>query len=666
MKIGLKPLLSLVLFAAIYIPATAVVLTGIGASATQATREMTEEVATIGYAQSGGIEVLFGDCISMVQSTARLDEIKQTAEGNYSIVGDSVNRIYESFALSNPYLLDIIITDASGVIFKDMREGEGSLFFGFEEARNLSRNETFVSDINISDTNYDNQNTFFVLSRVNNEDNAVGYAAMVFSTDMLADYLVACEFYEDANLFVTDRKGTALWLNGDDVTRVGEISPPGLKDIVSGVLTPQSGGSSRVGVLTPQEGGYAGGHGGINQTGNGWNWFSVYPVGKIDTLPTLILVMAVVVGVMTVACLVFAVGLMQKITNPLRGMSAKMRQINDGDIHARLGSQKVSEYSDITESFNRMMDDVLMNGEMHRAISELSDNMLFDWDYKKSSLYISDNLIKMFDIDPVRATMMNGRFIDSLMNKADAERFKIDMNRLLRTQDSIKGEYQVATRFGSVIWVLVRAHCIMDRSGGLIRVIGVITNINNEKILSLQLSERASYDFLSGLYNRDTFIRQLQSEVERNVNSRVGVIFIDVDDFKFINDRYGHNTGDEIIKHIAKVVKEKLGGNGFAGRFGGDEFVMCVTNENAISRIDMLARAVLEVFSYGYYHEKEDKTLAIKASLGIAIAPQHGRDAEMLLAAADEAMYFVKKNGKSNFFIYSPEGSVLSGVMNSI
>lgn len=89
-----------------------------------------------------------------------------------------------------------------------------------------------------------------------------------------------------------------------------------------------------------------------------------------------------------------------------------------------------------------------------------------------------------------------------------------------------------------------------------------MTDIDNEKKLELQLSERASYDFLSQLYNRNTFIRNLTSEIERRGTKRVAVSFIDVDDFKFINDRYGHTIGDEVIRFVADTIRTKVDDQG--------------------------------------------------------------------------------------------------------
>ncbi|MDR2532479.1 MAG: diguanylate cyclase [Oscillospiraceae bacterium] len=667
MKIGLKPLLSLVLLVTILVPVIAVTLTGISASRTQAEEIITDEVAALSIAQAVGFDVLLDECAQALHSLSRLDEIQTTANGNYSSVRDDVTGLFENTAATVPHLLDIIVTDANGIVCIDFFGNAGALFPAFDEAGNLARNEVFKSEIALSNPAYGGADTFFLLGRINNDEVVYGYICMVFTTEVFAETLANSDFFDgEGAVFITDRKGTALGLNGTSAARMSEIGSDALRNIVNGVVT--SGREGDSGSLNSNS--YVGSFGSINgnksNVKNGWYWFGTYPVSAIDTVPMLVRVMIIVVAVISAACLVFAFIIIRNVTVPPQDIVKKMRRINEGDMDERLMVKGTDEYAYISEAFNEMLDEVLISGEMHRAISELSDNMLFEWDFRKESLFVSDNFAGMFEVETERATLINGRFIDSLMEKEDIERYKVDIDKLLRSRDSMHGEYQVTTKTGSIIWVSIRAHCVLDRLGELLRIIGVITNINNEKLLSLQLSERASYDFLSGLYNRNTFMRELQSEITRSATSRVGVIFIDVDDFKFINDKYGHNTGDEIIKCVANIIKDKLGSAGFAGRFGGDEFVMCVTEEETLNNIGKLAAAVLELFDKGYYTKEFDITLKIKASLGIAISPEHGRDNESILAAADEAMYFVKKNGKSNYHIYNPKDSVLTELMRSI
>jgi diguanylate cyclase (GGDEF)-like protein/PAS domain S-box-containing protein len=652
MKIGLKPLLSIVLVAVILIPAGIVAAVGINASGSQNTEIKTVEVAAMGKAQAVGFTVLLDSCVAPLLSLSRFEEIKTAADGGYSSVRDEVDSLFKSFSGddANPYLQSIIVANAEGNVLIDSFGNFGYMLDEIDTARNLARNDVALSEINTAD------NTFSVFTRIDD----IGYLCMVYSTDIFTDYLKNTGFFDgDGNMFIADRNGVVLGLGDAPVTGTQIASAP-LRDIVNAVTAGRDFDSGTyIGISGSVDGN-------SNSVKNNWYWFVTYPVASIDMLPSAVIAAGIIIAGISLVFIAVAFVLVRKVTAPPQDMFLKMRKINEGDMDERLAVSGKDEYSYISESFNEMLDEILISGKMHRTISELSDNMLFEWDFKKQTMFVSNNLLELFEIDASQATLLNGRFLDGLMEKEEAERYKIDLDKLMRNHDSMHGEYQVTMKTGSVIWVSVRAHCIVDRLNELQRIIGVITNINSEKMLSLQLSERASYDFLSGLYNRATFMRELQSEITRTATSRVGLIFIDVDDFKFINDTYGHDTGDEIIKTVANIIKDKLGSAGFAGRFGGDEFVMCVTDPNTLENIGKLATGVLELFDRGYEAVKFNVTLKIKASLGVAISPEHGRSNETLLAAADEAMYFVKKNGKCNYHIYNPEESVITELMTSI
>jgi PAS domain S-box/diguanylate cyclase (GGDEF) domain len=311
--------------------------------------------------------------------------------------------------------------------------------------------------------------------------------------------------------------------------------------------------------------------------------------------------------------------------------------------------------------FNEMMDESLMSEELHRTISDISDNMLFEWDFAKESMFVSDNFKEKIGLNLNGATLNNGKFLDSLMDEDDSEKYKRDMNTLFKEKGDVGGEYKIKAASGQEIWISMRARCVTDRLGEVLRVIGVLTDITSEKNATLKLAERASFDFLSQLYNRNTFEREFASELERSVGKKVAALFIDVDDFKFINDRYSHAVGDEVIRFVADVIKSKTGETGFAGRFGGDEFVLCISDPKLVENVEVLSMDIIDDLYAGYYSQSVDTTLNIKASIGIAIYPDHSTDGKELVGCADAAMYFVKKNGKANYHIFVPEDNQLEG-----
>jgi diguanylate cyclase (GGDEF)-like protein len=350
-----------------------------------------------------------------------------------------------------------------------------------------------------------------------------------------------------------------------------------------------------------------------------------------------------------------------KAINPLGIMIERMKAITTSDRSVRFSDEGSNEYSSMAAAFNSMLDSSLMSEELHRTVSQISDNMLFEWDFRKERMFASANLKSHLEINIANSTLLNGKFIDALMSREDAELYKREINKMLKNMTCFSGEFQVKTKpRGDLIWISLKAQCICDRRGDLLRVIGVITNIDSEKKLNMQLQSSASYDFLSQLYNRPTFDRELTRELTRTASPRLGIIFVDVDDFKNINDKYGHSVGDEVLKHVSTTLKTAIGNNGFACRFGGDEFVACVTDPKAIDTIAELGERMMRIFAIGYRSTTAHATIPIKISIGISFSPEHGKDGMTLVAAADEAMYYVKKNGKSGYHIYNPAESNLS------
>ena len=198
---------------------------------------------------------------------------------------------------------------------------------------------------------------------------------------------------------------------------------------------------------------------------------------------------------------------------------------------------------------------------------------------------------------------------------------------------------------------MIKANKFYDRDDVPTKIVGVIVDIDREKKSEMHLLQKASYDNLTQLYNRETFTKTLAAEMEHSAARKTleAMLFIDLDDFKFFNDQYGHACGDEVLKFVADTLKEICFERGFAGRLGGDEFVVCITNLILIGDIGDIAQEIIDILSNGFTSESCEKELAIHCSIGIAFFRENGKNTEELIAAADEAMYVIKKHGKSAY-----------------
>jgi len=179
-----------------------------------------------------------------------------------------------------------------------------------------------------------------------------------------------------------------------------------------------------------------------------------------------------------------------------------------------------------------------------------------------------------------------------------------------------------------------------------------VQNITAQLRAEEGLRRQAQHDPLTDLPNRILFNELLEKAVCRaqRKNSQVAVLFIDLDGFKNVNDKLGHDAGDQVLLEVADYLKQHLRCNDTLARFGGDEFMILIDDVESILELKGLADKV--VISISEMSSPALQSLKIGASVGIALYPDHSDDIKTLLSLADEAMYQVKHHGKSGYFIY--------------
>jgi diguanylate cyclase (GGDEF)-like protein len=172
------------------------------------------------------------------------------------------------------------------------------------------------------------------------------------------------------------------------------------------------------------------------------------------------------------------------------------------------------------------------------------------------------------------------------------------------------------------------------------------------RLVEEDLSRNARVDFLTGLPNRREAIIELRRRLALDEHDATAVFFIDLDKFKMVNDSYGHSVGDAVLKAAACRLKNCLRPEDFLGRLSGDEFVMFISLNDGEGVIKRVSESIRDTFSIaqmclGY-------EVAITATVGIALAPEHGNQPEQLLQHADTAMYSLKGNRRGGWTIYEP------------
>lgn len=198
---------------------------------------------------------------------------------------------------------------------------------------------------------------------------------------------------------------------------------------------------------------------------------------------------------------------------------------------------------------------------------------------------------------------------------------------------------------------------IYDRNGDVSRIVLLYTDITDQKLAAEQIERLAYFDVLTGLPNRVLLKDRLEQMMYRasRREEMVALLFLDLDQFKEINDTLGHNVGDQLLQVIAERLGHCVRQSDTVGRLGGDEFVLLLEGIRVQEDVSEVAEKVLTAFTHPLY--LDGREIFISASIGISQYPVDGRDTEALFKNADTAMYQAKNKGRNNFQFYTPEMS---------
>ena len=268
----------------------------------------------------------------------------------------------------------------------------------------------------------------------------------------------------------------------------------------------------------------------------------------------------------------------------------------------------------------------------------------------------SSNIFTSPQIEPILGYSVAEWASDSelftrLLHPEDRERVLAAHVRTHETHEPLSIEYRLIARDGRIVWLRDQGVIVVDEHGRPLYLQGYLLDITREREAEQQLRQLALYDPLTGLANRAFFHERLRHAIKlrHDEGHATGLLYLDLDDFKGINDRWGHDLGDEVLHEIGRRIERSVRPGDTAARLGGDEFAVVltepVTPEDAVGVAERLLAEIGKPLDSG------SGPLYTNASIGIAF----GSDDEVLLKEADIAMYRAKSHPEVGYAFFDAE-----------
>ena len=354
-------------------------------------------------------------------------------------------------------------------------------------------------------------------------------------------------------------------------------------------------------------------------------------------------------------------GIVKQIVTPIDILIETMGRVAEGDLSSYCTYDANNEFGELSKHYNKMIRKLEESREALTAIEErykialeAIDQVIWEYHIKEKKFVATDNWKKIIGekIDGDYKT----EHIDEMLEQVVDQRYIGDMRK--KVTQCLEGKIK---DFTHDIWIkkldkkyclLCKGHAIVNDEGNVEKLIGILTDITNNKKNEERMRKLTFYDELTGCLNKSTFIEAVDNFIRDSKEGKTGVLlFVDLDDFKKVNDALSHDTGDKVLNYIGKKMLEILPQDALIGRFGGDEFVIF---KSLGSGIDEVHEMIYDLFSLFQGKVKMEHTnIHLTCSIGIALYPNDGEDSGMLLKNADTAMYKVKETGKNSYSFYT-------------
>jgi diguanylate cyclase (GGDEF)-like protein/PAS domain S-box-containing protein len=333
------------------------------------------------------------------------------------------------------------------------------------------------------------------------------------------------------------------------------------------------------------------------------------------------------------------------------GLQIEDRQVwFDATVSPMLEDSVIIVARDISE--RRKNEEALRRSEAGLAEAQRMAHLgNWEWNIKTGEVWWSEEVFRIYGFEPREFTPSLERLMD-VVHPDERELLRQKIEGALYAGEPYDFEHRVVRPDGEVRVVHRRAEVLRDEEGEPLRMIGTVHDVTERKALEEQLEYQALHDALTGLPNRALFMDRLDHAVVRagRREAQLAVLFMDLDDFKVVNDSLGHEAGDKLLVAVAERLRACLRPEDTAARLGGDEFTILLEDLTGVGGAIRVAERIAEALQTAFVLGRRE--VFVTASFGIALWDEARQSPADLLRNADQAMYRAKHAGKARYEVF--------------
>lgn len=318
--------------------------------------------------------------------------------------------------------------------------------------------------------------------------------------------------------------------------------------------------------------------------------------------------------------------------------------------------QEGTERHSQPEEQKRLLQELSRDAERYAFAARAAADGLWDWNMESGEVYFSSTWCAHVGL---AAAPLHGSIDDWYIrvHPDDLDNLKADLAaHLTGRSPQFHNQHRLRSESGSYRWMLCRGLAVRDEAGRPYRMAGLQTDITSHKLNEAYLSYEATHDSLTGLLNRAAFSDRLGRLVDRGRRDKAllfAVMYLDLDGFKEVNDKYGHHIGDQLLVALARRLEDSLRPGDVVARLGGDEFAVLLHGMKQVSDVlrvaERIRKSLAAPITLGGHHHR------ISASLGAALSATGYASAQEMLSDADAAMYRSKASGQGELAVFDEE-----------